>query len=91
MAETIHAESFEEFLGHCQRLGIEAAAMQKVDEIRAQLHEGGVTVGPTQQVTLIGYRSGTVVKAQLQQSPQELRDQLQQRGFQLREVWKNYG
>jgi hypothetical protein len=89
MAETIHAQDFGEFLGHCERLGIRAAAMQKVHEVRPQLHGGGVTVGILQRVTVLGYRNGTLVRAVIERAPADLRAELDRRGFEVREVWRN--
>ncbi len=89
MAETIHAQDFSEFLEHCERLGIRAAALQKVEEIRPHLHEGGVTVAMFQKVTVLGYRAGTLVRTVLKGPPAELRAELDRRGFLVREVWRN--
>ena len=87
---TIEVDSLESWMAAARAHAIEAAAIQRVSEIRPTTGEGhAVTVGHTAWVTLIGYRAGALVRGRFTDTPRDLRRQLEALGFRVREVSAN--
>lgn len=84
-------DTLAEFLAACQEMGVRGVALQEVLEIRPALVNQGVHVGVVRFSTVVAYSAGEVIRARIDNPPQDMVTQLNALGVPIRRVNHNLG
>ena len=84
-------EDLAAWIAACQARGLDSAVLRWISEVRAIRHDGGVTVGPVRQATLLAYDGGLLLRTVIDAPPEDLRRQLDGAGLRLRVVLDHIG